>query len=93
MQAPLHVTRNQNACLVYRLCMNVIKCCFFSLKTELSSDSDFEDEPTSPKKPPEPVIDLSKDDDTNLEVTMIIEAHLVYKCMFRCMPPCYWSPV
>ena len=37
---------------------------------EFSSDSDFEDEPTSPKKPPEPVIDLSKDesDDTNLEV-------------------------
>ena len=49
----------------------MIKRCFFSLKTEFSSDSDFEDEPTSPKKPPEPVIDLSKDDDTSLEVSTI----------------------
>ena len=53
------------------MCINVIKSCFFSLKTEFSSDSVFKDEPTSPKKPPELVIDLSKDDDTNLEVSTI----------------------
>ena len=40
----------------------------FSLKTDLSSDSDFEDDPMSPKKPRETVIDLSSDDDTNQKV-------------------------